>query len=357
VHRREDGDKDRDARLERFLREVAVARWGYTAAVARVDADGVVARAAAWDRGEPSVDERSRFDLASLTKPFVATLAAELDAAGRLPLDREIGELIPAAHPGLARRTLDDLLRHRSGLLPWAPLYAGGGGVRSAQRAVAGVIAEPRWWGARRGTYSDLGYLVFGVAVRAALGRTVGELMASSGWGVSVQPGAAADVVRSRLDTGREVELAARLGIALEPLGPPRRGRAQDGNARTLGGVPGHAGLFADLDAVSALGRAWLTVLGGGSGAGGLDRDGAKRALAGAGSYARGWRRATRRGSAGPALSAAAFGHDGFTGGSLWIDPDRRCSMVLLGHRRDERLDLRPLRRGFHRLALRLAGS
>ncbi|HVS65157.1 MAG TPA: serine hydrolase domain-containing protein [Thermoanaerobaculia bacterium] len=343
--------------MEAFLRDVLIGRCGYSAAVVRVEAGGrVVGAAAARDLGEPPVSDASRFDLASLTKPFVATLAARLDAEGRLPLELAIGEVLPEAHSRLAGRTLDDLLRHRSGLLPWAPLYARE--VRSARGFALtsdALITDPRWWGARRGTYSDLGYVLFGATVYAALGSTLAELTKEAAGPISVQPGGQPDVVPCRLDTGREVELASRLGIAIEPLGPPRRGRAQDGNARTLGGLPGHAGLFADVRALTALGRAWLAPDRAGPLGDPLGVETVARALDGGGRYARGWRRATRRGSAGPALGPSAFGHDGFTGGSLWMDPERGLLVAMLGHRRDEHLDLGPMRRELHRLGSRLA--
>jgi CubicO group peptidase (beta-lactamase class C family) len=346
---------DADAELARFLREVVVDSFGYSATAARVvTQDAILAEATAQAAGEPAVDRASRFDLASLTKPFVATLATLLDAQRRLPLDSAIGDVLPEAHPALARRTLDDLLRHRSGLLPWAPLYAASG--RQA-RTVSELIRDPRWWGARRGTYSDLGYLVYGHAVGVALGSSLAELLSASGFAVAVQPGSAASVVPCRLDTGREVELAARIGITIPRLGAPPPGRAQDGNARTLGGLPGHAGLFADLATVTALGRAWADPVRPVLPSGRLRAPAAARVLSGGGPFARGWRRATVRGGAGRALGRSAFGHDGFTGGSLWIDPELGLVAVLLGHRRDEFLDLRPMRRRFHRLARRLAAE
>jgi serine-type D-Ala-D-Ala carboxypeptidase len=337
--------------LDRFLGELVVERHGYTAAVARVEHQGrVLAEAAA---GAASAD--SRFDLASLTKPVVATLATRLDAAGRLPLETPVGDLLPDAHPRLAARSLDDLLRHRSGLRPWAPLYAlAASGARAAGDPRDALIRDPRWWGARRGTYSDLGLMVYARAAEralsaplaAALGRWVSEPLQRAGCsGFAVQPGRRGGAVPCALDTSREVQLAAALGVTVSPLGAPPLGRAQDGNARVLGGLPGHAGLFADLATVAALGRAWLEA---GEDAGALvTRADRRRALSGGG----------LRGSAGPALSASAFGHDGFTGGSLWIDPERGLVLTLLGHRTDPFLDLRPLRRSFHRLGARLAGA
>ncbi|MGE5233111.1 MAG: hypothetical protein ACM3OB_03285, partial [Acidobacteriota bacterium] len=108
-----------------------------------------------------------------------------------------------------------------------------------------------------------------------------------------------------------------------------------------------HAGLFGDAAALLALGREWLQprrVLTGRQ---------VERALGGPrGLYALGWARGRIRGTAGPALDPRSFGHVGFTGGSLWIDPRRRLLCVLLGHRLDARSDLRPWRRRFHHLAV-----
>ncbi|HVS15758.1 MAG TPA: serine hydrolase domain-containing protein [Thermoanaerobaculia bacterium] len=347
--------------LERFLRLVVIGRFGYTAAAARVERRGRrVAEAVAG-----AASGETRFDLASLTKPVVATLATRLESAGRLDLATPIGDVLGQAHPGLAARSLEDLLRHRSGLRPWAPLYAlAGSGSRSADPRDA-LLRDPRWSGARRGTYSDLGYLVLGRVLERALSTPLAAavevwvsapLIAGAGAsGFLVQPGPRSGAAACALDTGREVQLAAALGLTVSPLGAPPRGRAQDGNARVLGGLPGHAGLFADLATVAALGRAWLGV--GDRRARLLAPADRRRALAGGGGSARGWRRRRLRGSAGPALSASAFGHDGFAGGSLWIDPQRELVLTLLGHRTDPFMDLRPLRRAFHRLGVRLVGA
>ncbi|MGH9464624.1 MAG: hypothetical protein ACRD0X_03190, partial [Thermoanaerobaculia bacterium] len=80
----------------------------------------------------------------------------------------------------------------------------------------------------------------------------------------------------------------------------------------------------------------------------------AATALGEGGPYALGWRRGTRRGGAGPALSRAAFGHNGFTGGSCWVDPSLTRVFVLLAHRRGADVDLDPWRRRFHRLGAAL---
>ena len=296
----------------------------------------------------------ARCDLASLTKPFVATLALALDRAGALPLALRVGELVPEAAPPLARRPLSALLRHRSGLRPWAPLSRLARSPAAAVRALAG----PRFQGAPAGTYSDLGYILWGVAAERALGARLGGLLdrhvlAPLGLAgrVGPPPGARTDVAPLALDNRRERELAHALGIALGRRPAPAPGQVQDGNARWLGGLAGHAGLFGDLAGLLTLGREWLApgrVLA-------SDQVGA--ALAGGGPYALGWARRRVRGSAGPALCAAAFGHVGFTGCSLWIDPERRLLLAIAGHRRGLGPDLNAWRRRFHALGVALAAA
>ncbi len=311
------------------------------------DARGAMAYASWGDALPGAGGGRPLFDLASLTKPWTASLALRLEVGGKLPLGLEIGELWPRCDRRLARRTLEDLLRHRGGFQPWAPLYHRCQGPEET----AGVLLEGDLLGARRGTYSDLGYILWGLSASRVLGRSLAalleeELVTPLGLESAATPGGGAFWVPCRLDSRREVELAAAQGVRLALLGPPAAGQAQDGNARFLGAPAGHAGLFATPWAMLALAREWLAP-------GALWPAAAvARALAGPGPFALGWRRATRRGSAGPALGPRAFGHVGFTGGSVWIDPDRKRALILLAHRTGTEVDLAPARRRFHRLAL-----
>jgi CubicO group peptidase (beta-lactamase class C family) len=421
------GDRGGEA-LNGFLAEL-VETGVVTAAVAVVaDAREALARAAAGERvpgtgAAVAIDDL--FDAASLTKPFVATLALRLDAADVLPLDTPIGALVPEARTELARLPLEDLLRHRSGLAPWYPLWSGlrpgvfaaaprrsvdehaarrspqpartperspraerGRGWERAsgshrRRALdrphgAGEAAEcesaaerlVEWLareaplGAAPGSYSDLGFLLWsalatrvgGHPLEVLLRRQVLAPLGLSAADVQAAPAAGDQVVACVLDDGKERELAAGLGLAFEPEPPADggagwRGVPQDRNARFLGGLAGHAGLFVSADALVALGREWL--------APGrlLEPDSVRRALAGArGPFALGWARQSRDGSSGLALAATSFGHSGFTGGSLWIDPERERILVLLAHRASTGVDFNPHRRAFHRLACTLFG-
>jgi CubicO group peptidase (beta-lactamase class C family) len=154
--------------------------------------------------------------------------------------------------------------------------------------------------------------------------------------------------VACSLDNAREVELAAALGVRLARCDAVAPGEVQDGNARFLGGLPGHAGLFAPPEALWRLGVAWLRP------GDFLPAAVVDAALGGRGPYRLGWwSRAASPVEARP-LSRSGFGHPGFTGGSLWIDPQADRVAVLLAHRRDATVDLAPWRLRFHRLALAL---
>jgi CubicO group peptidase (beta-lactamase class C family) len=338
-------------------------------------------RAAGWARGGPAAGRQPAaagtwFDFGSLTKPFVAALALALDSSGELPLGTRLGEVLAGAAPQLAARPLADMLRHRAGLMAWTPLYArcgsraevealllsgallsgssGGSGCRgrSGESGRGGSV----------GVYSDLDYLLWGLAAERSLGKPLAALVAGRvlapldlAGEVAVMPGDRPQVAESRMGTGREVELAARQGVAAPLLPPPPLGLPQDGNARFLAALaapdlvlPGHSGLFGTAAALWRLGAEWLEprVL--------LHNEAVAAALAGGGPFALGWwRRRVRGGGGGPALSAGSFGHTGFAGGSLWIDPPWSRIFVLLAHRLDPASDMNRWRRRFHAAAVR----
>lgn len=290
----------------------------------------------------------TRFDYASLSKPFAFTLAVVLDQDGTLPLATRIGDVFPEANPRLAGRPLSDLLRHRSGMAAWAPLYHL---CRSREEVLPLLLDESRMRPTRRAVYGDLDILLYGLAVEKALGpydrllrqRVLDPLGLSF---VEPAPGDRPDVARSHMDTGQEVRLAAKQGLTIPLQGPPPRGLPQDGNARFLGGSPpAHSGLFGNVRDLWRLGAEWLAPrkL--------LKREAAAAALTGSPFYL-GWWRRSRRGSAGPSLSPGSFGHTGFAGGSLWIDPEKHRVLVLLTHRTDPFSNMNRWRRRFHARAL-----
>jgi CubicO group peptidase (beta-lactamase class C family) len=301
----------------------------------------------------------TRFDYASLTKPFAASLALTLDAGGALPLGTRIGDVWPQAHRALAHQSLSDLLRHRSGLAGWTPIYHR---CRSVEEAVELIVAGGEngdLLGSRAGTYSDLGYILWGRAAEIATGTPLAALLDSRVLepldlaSIESTPGNRPDIALSTMGTGQEVKLAAKQGYAVPDLGGPPLGTPQDGNGRFLvglgagDGVCGHAGLFGGARDLWRLGVEWL--------APGrlLKPEGVSAALAGSGPFALGWWRRTLRGSAGPALPSTAFGHTGFAGNSFWIDPEGRRVFVMLASRCDPAADMNHWRRRFNSAAAR----
>jgi len=330
-----------------FAAVAEAGRWTRWAAV------GVRAPDDSWP---PSLS--SRFDLASLTKPVVATLALRLDRLGVLPLHTRIGDVAAGAHRHLARRQLVSLLRHRSGLVAWTPLSLRSTSSEGAQRLLLAGGAAGELLGARPGTYSDLGYMLWGMLASRVTGVSLAGLLhrqVTVPLGMRMtrpSPGPLEEVVACGLDNGVEVRLAAEQGLRLRPAAVMRRGTVQDANARFLGGLGGHAGLFSSPRDLLILARAWLAPDGTF-----LDAESVEQAHRGRGAYALGWARRRVRGSAGSALSPSAFGHTGFTGTSLWLDPIRDRVCLLLAHRRHSNSEMNPWRRRFHALASSARGD
>ena len=347
-------------KLRRFLDEIVgegvlSAVTALVGSAAGVEWSGAAGLVRSGPPGRPAA-AGTRYDVASITKPFVATLALALDGDGRLPLAAPLGDLLPRADCRLARCPLSDLLRHRAELLAWIPLYGGEAPCRSLDEVVD-RLAGGALLGAPAGTYSDFGYVLWGLLAERQLGQPLGDLLADLVLGplglrgTAPEPGDRPEVAESRMGTGKEVAFAAALGLALDDLGPPPVGHAQDGNARLLAALgarpPGHSGLFAPARDLWALGVEWLRPgrL--------LQEEAVARALAGGGPFALGWwRRRAGRGGGGRALSRRSFGATGFAGGNLWVDPERDRVLVLLGHRIDPASDLNAWRRRFHALAL-----
>ncbi len=318
-----------------------------TAAVALVGtADEILLEGAS---GEATPE--TRLDYASLTKPFTFTLALVLDQDGTLPLATRIGEVFPKANAKLAGRPLSDLLRHRSGMASWAPLYHL---CRSREEILPLLLDARRVRPNRRAVYGDLDILLYGLAVEKITGQPYARLIRSRILdplglsSVEPAPGDRPDIARSFMDTGKEVELARKQGLEIPLQGPPPHGLPQDGNARFLFGLgvglSAHAGLFGNVRDLWRLGAEWLAprAL--------LKPEATAAALTGSPFYLGWWRRSLTN-SAGRALSPGSFGHTGFAGGSLWIDPENKRVLVLLTHRTEPFSNMILWRRRFHAVA------
>lgn len=291
------------------------------------------------------VSERTVFDLASLTKVLATTsLALDLAARGVLDVSAPVAALV-AEWTGSDRRdvTVADLLEHCSGLPAHRRYYETRRGRASFQTAIAGEPLEyaPR----QQAIYSDLGFMMLGFVIETAggdsLDRLFGDwrrrsgLVEPLGFGASAQ---ATTIAR----TGRS---AWRGEIA--------PGEVHDDNAYALGGIAAHAGLFGTAAAVGEVARWWLAALDARR-EDVIGRTAASfvcRSSVPGSSRARGWDTMLTASSCGARLSERAFGHTGFTGTSLWVDPGQDLYLVLLtnyviGGR--DREPLARLRRAFH---------
>jgi CubicO group peptidase (beta-lactamase class C family) len=337
-----------------------VAMWGRGDGPARVAAVG---DASVYPVRFPA-DTGIWYDLASLTKPLVVgTLCLLAFRRGALRLGDEVGESLPEASPSpIASISVARLLGHASGLPAWLPLYGLGVDPGSARAAV--LELEPGCDPGGGVEYSCVGYIILGWILEGVFGCRLDEAFRREvlrPLGIEAELGFRPDPHRIRLagsalDGEAERRLAAEMGFEPRGFTAPAPGRPEDGNARFLGGVSGNAGLFGTARGVFELARQYLS-----SSSRLLTDDeieiaGGELAAAGGQRRAVGWQLATSTGcSAGAALSREAFGHTGHTGTSLWVDPVRGLVLLLLANRNHPHfrdVDLHPLRRRFHTLAV-----
>lgn len=290
-------------------------------------------------KGGPPVTPRTLYDLASLTKVVGTTsVVLALVRDGKLavndPLARHLPEFLARAHDEEDRRrrsrvTIEHLLTHSAGLPAWKPFYRT---TKSYGELLEAVLETPLEAapGART-VYSDLGAILLGEAASRAGGRPLDELERS----MVFQPLGLRETLRNP-----PAALRSRCAPTEIPPGArdgsPLQGVVHDENARAAGGLTGHAGLFSTARDVADFARELLRALRGESGifprklVEGFAR---RRNLVPGSSRAMGWDTPADRGSAGDVLSRRSFGHTGFTGTSLWLDPDRDLYVILLSNR------------------------
>lgn len=283
--------------------------------------------------GMPSPpDSSSVYDLASLTKVVGLTTAAMIAVhAGRLDLDARAVQYVPAfTGGGRDSVTIRQLLTHTSGLPAFRLLYR-----ETADPAAALALTDTTALDTLPGAsfvYSDLGAIVLTQAVQAALGQRLDSLLALRVF----------DPLGMR-DT-RFLPPPEWLPRIAPTEQDPWRGRmihgeVHDENAARLGGVSGHAGLFGSARDLLVFGD-WLLALRAGRGNLPAAIDPAivrqfttRQHLPPGSSRALGWDTPSDQSSAGTLLSASSFGHTGFTGTSIWLDPERDLVIVLLSNR------------------------
>ena len=328
------------------------------------------------------------FDLASLTKPLVgATVTLSMVDKGFLSLDEEVTKFLPELK-GLRGEgvTFRGLLTHTSGLAGWHPLYVWAQNPDEILKAIdqVGLITQP----GTRFEYTDIGFVTLGLALQRASDRSLDELAAElvfeqlglkhTGYLPSAPSDAFAVTEQGNVFERRMTEWA---GLEFEGWRTDfHPGQVNDGNAHyAMAGVSAHAGLFSDASELAVLGEMWLgrvkphdfpvlsrAVMALAT----TDQapEGSGRGL--------GWQLMRRRGStltelsraqagffppaetpwspqaSGELFSPSAFGHTGFTGTSIWIDPSSELVVVLLTNATHPTVDIdkpvNALRAKFH---------
>jgi serine-type D-Ala-D-Ala carboxypeptidase len=289
-----------------------------------------------WEKGSTLVSAQNTiYDLASLTKVVGTTTALMiLYDEGKIHLDDPVSRFIPAfSGGGKELVTIRMLLEHRSGLPADRDLWRT---ARTPDEARATVIATPLVCEPDHCyEYSDLGADMLGFVIEVASGQRLDEFLRERVFtplGMTNTFFRPADSLRARI---APTEVAP-------PRGYPLQGEVHDENAYALGGVAGHAGLFSTAADLAVFAQMMLD--GGQYGGTRLIADSTvalftKRA---AGTRALGWDTCGGSGSCGKYLNEDAYGHTGYTGTSLWIDPDRDMFVVLLTNRVHEARANRP---------------
>ena len=282
-----------------------------------------------YDVGSPEATPASIFDLASVSKAVATTtMAMILYERGLLDLDAPVHAIVPEFCGDDPRRqdiTLRMLLAHSSGLPAYEKLFLRARNREELLHAVftMPLTADP----GTRSDYSDIGFIILGMAL---------ERLADE-----------------RLENFCQREIFGPLGMTSTTFAPPAawrsvipptvddqsfrrriiQGEVHDENASVLGGVAGHAGLFASAHDLATFAMAMLQ-----GGAPILRPETVAlftRRLPPPprSSRALGWDTPSFPSQSGSYFSAKSFGHLGYTGASLWIDPERQLSITLLTNR------------------------
>jgi beta-N-acetylhexosaminidase len=321
---------------------VAVGRHGQLALLAAVGHYGV---------GDPrAVTPETVYDLASLTKVIALTTACILLVdAGRLDLDAPVQRYLPEFRgPNKDRVTIRHLLTHSAGLIADLPLYDS---THSRAQALAFVDTAPLLWEpGTHYTYSDLSAIVLMQVVERVTGEPLDRFLEEQVFGPLGMTATRFVPPRSWRDriAPTEVDTFFRHRLLI--------GEVHDESAARLGGVSGNAGLFStapDLArfatwllssrscmSTSTPPREWAPGHGSvrelsSTACALIQRFTTRQDIPPGSTRALGWDTPSDSGysSAGAILSRRSFGHTGYTGTSIWMDPERDLFVILLSNR------------------------
>ena len=283
-----------------------------------------------WNASTPAVDPtRTMYDLASLTKVIATTTAVMvLYDEHRIRLDDPVSKYLRAYRRGAKRQvTIRMLLEHRAGLPPGRNVYRRG---RSPAVARQLILATPLAYRPNeREVYSDVGADVLGFVVEAVSCEHLDTFVRDHVFrplGMRSTMFRPPRALRSRI---APTEIAS-------SRGHPLRGEVHDETADALGGVAGNAGLFSTASDLAVFAQMMLD---GGTYHGVRVVRDSTVALFTRREYgwrALGWETCSGGASCGRYMSDMAYGHTGFTGTSIWIDPENDLFVIVLANRMHE---------------------
>ena len=287
-----------------------------------------------YDETSPAVTPNTIYDAASLTKAVATTtLLAMQVQAGRIALDAPVSRYIPewSGGPNAEWRksvTIRHLLTHSSGLPAHKDYFLT---IHSQREAVANICKEAlEYEPGTKTVYSDLGFILLGEILERVTGRAVDQLAHDQIFAPLGMTNTLFKPSKSLVSQIAPTEDDATFRKRL------LQGEVHDENAFAIGGVAGHAGMFATAPDLAVFCQMLLN--------GGIYAH--KRLLTRAtlaqfissqplADHARtlGWMVPTADSTSGDYFSSHSFGHLGFTGTSIWIDPDRQLFVILLTNR------------------------
>src|ERR1700726_4782848 len=312
----------------------------------------------------PAVNTHTMYDIASLTKVVATTTLVAKLAEGDFPVpldldapvERYLPEWISGSQPEWRHQvTVRHLLTHTSGLPAFKEYWRTS---KNKQDTLKKIFAEPlEYEPGTKEIYSDLGIILMAEIIERLTGRTLDDVAKT----YILNP-------LAMKDTMFRPPKALWPGIAPTEIDNNLRhrlvqGEVHDENAFAIGGVSGHAGLFSTAPDLAAFCQ---MLLNGGSYAhhrilrrATVAQFTAPQQLS-SGTRTLGWAVPTEGGSSGHFFSPHSFGHTGFNGTSIWIDPDRQLFVVLLTNRvhpTRENQKIAQLRPAFHDAVMQALGS
>jgi CubicO group peptidase (beta-lactamase class C family) len=321
--------------------EKAIAEKAFPGAALAVGYRGKVSVRAfgklSYDTKAAAVNPDTIYDIASLTKVVVTTTLAEKLAEGDfsvpLDLDAPVARYLPewASGPNAEWRrkvTVRHLLTHTSGLPAFKEYWRTSKG---KQDTLGRIFAEPlEYEPGTKEVYSDLGIILMAEIIERLTGRTLDDLAKST---IFSPLGMKETMYKPPKKLWPEIaptEIDNQLRHRLV------QGEVHDENAFAIGGVSGHAGLFSTAPDLAAFCQMLLN-----GGVYAHQRILRRATIAqfttpqqlSSGTRTLGWAVPTEGGSSGHYFSAHSYGHTGFTGTSIWIDPERQLFVVLLTNR------------------------